>query len=202
MSAGSPQRAVTYCMTSWTAAISRVLVILDPTYGERFKDVWPGRAVWITMSSANEPVVRSLWANHPGQDHLSGITGMRFDPSITPEDVFLAQLSSIDLHHGSYSTINPYTELEVVGVHSTAAIREAIAQLEFAKLEERSNGFIARRTERILALFTVGEQLPSPPMAHDAEIDTPQTLCRLRALMAERSTLDPAKAMAWYSTSQ
>ena len=29
-----------------------MLVILDPTYGERLKDVWPGQAVWIT--TANE----------------------------------------------------------------------------------------------------------------------------------------------------
>jgi len=76
---------------------------------------------------------------------------MRFDPSIAPEDVFLAQLGTIDLHHGPYSTSNRYTELEVVGVHPTAAIREAIAQLEFTKLEERSNGFIARRTETTAA---------------------------------------------------
>jgi len=133
-------------MTSSTATVSRVLVILDPSYGERLKKVWPGQAVWITMSWANEPVVRSLWANHPKQDHLSGITGMRFDPSVTPEQQFLAQLSAIDLHHGPYSTSAPYSELEVVGVQPTAAIREAIAQLEFTKLEERCDGFVARRT--------------------------------------------------------
>ena len=56
-----------------------VLVVLDPNYGERLRQMWPGRPVWIAMSPINEPTVRSLWASHPDGDHLSGITGFRFD---------------------------------------------------------------------------------------------------------------------------
>jgi len=67
------------------------------------------------MSFTNEPVVRSLWANHPELNHLTGITGMWFDPLVA-EDRFIAELGTIDLHHGPYSTSNPYTELEVVGI--------------------------------------------------------------------------------------
>ena len=38
---------------------------------------------------------------------------------MTPEDRFLAELGTIDLHHGPYSTNTPYTALTVIGVAST-----------------------------------------------------------------------------------
>jgi hypothetical protein len=97
------------------------------------------------MSFANEPVVRSLWANHPELDHLTGITGIRFDPLVAAEDRFMSELGTIDLHYGPYSTSNPYTELEVVGIQATSAVREAMTHLRFTRFEERSDGFIARR---------------------------------------------------------
>jgi hypothetical protein len=147
MAAGGAKIQRPSCMTNSTASASRVLVILDPNYGDRLRDVWPGRAVWITMSIANEPVVRSFWANHPKLDHLTGITGLRFDPLVAAEDRFISGLDAIDLHHGPYSTSNPYSELEVVGIQPTSAVREAMTQLGFTQFEERPDGFVARRSQ-------------------------------------------------------
>ena len=117
-------------------------VILDPEYGDRLTDVWPGQPVWIVLSRTNEPLVRSLWATRA----RTGITGWDFDPKIAPEDFFLAELDMIDLHHGPHSTNTPYTEFEVVGCPLTTLIREALTQLGFTDFDYRQSGFIAKRT--------------------------------------------------------
>jgi len=53
-----------------TGQPSEVLVILDPVFGERLREFWPGRAVWIVMSPTNEPVMKALSAPHAGSSHL------------------------------------------------------------------------------------------------------------------------------------
>jgi hypothetical protein len=133
-------------MTAATNPTQGLLVILDPDYGDRLREVWPGSPVWITMSSVNEPVIRSLWATRSEPNHLTGITGMRFDGGITPEHRFLAELDTIDLHHGPYSTKSPYTVLEVIGAPLTNSIRAALSKIGFTDFTESQNGFIATRT--------------------------------------------------------
>jgi hypothetical protein len=71
---------------------SRLLVIVDPEYGDRLLEIEPGPPVWVTMSTANQPVVYSLWQTCPEPDHLTGITGFLFTPDIGPDERFLAQL--------------------------------------------------------------------------------------------------------------
>jgi hypothetical protein len=125
---------------------SSVLVIVDPNYGERLRQVWPGQPVWIAMSSTNEPTVRSLWASHPDGDHLSGITGFRFDANARPENSLLDNLNMIDLHHGLHSSKDPYTVLEVSGARLTIDVRDALSKLGFEKFLENTDGFTARRS--------------------------------------------------------
>jgi hypothetical protein len=98
------------------------------------------------MSCVNEPVIRSLWATRSEPNHLTGITGMRFDGDIAPEDHFLAELDTIDLHHGPYSTTSPYTVLEVIGAPLTNSIRAALSKIGFTDFTESQNRFAATRT--------------------------------------------------------
>ena len=123
-----------------------VLVVLDPNYGERLRQMWPGRAVWIAMSPINEPTVRSLWASHPDADPLSGITGFRFDTNALPENSLLDNLYEIDLHHGQYSSKDPYTVLEVSGAELTIDVRKALCKLGFETFLDHTGGFTARRS--------------------------------------------------------
>ena len=123
-----------------------VLVVLDPNYGERLRQMWPGRSVWIALSPINEPTVRSLWASHPDCDHLSGITGFRFDADALPENSLLDTLDMIDLHHGLQSSKDPYTVLEVVGARLTTDVREVLCKLGFERCLEHTDGFTARRS--------------------------------------------------------
>jgi hypothetical protein len=133
-------------MTTQTLSPARLLVILDPDYGDRLREVSPGQPVWITMSPVNTPVIRSLWATHPDSNHLTGITGFGFDTSVPADECFLAELDTIDLHHGPYSTVAPYTQLEVIGVPLATSIRTALSRIGFAQFSEGQNGFIATRT--------------------------------------------------------
>ena len=123
-----------------------VLVVLDPNYGERLRQMWPGRPVWIVMSPINEPTVRSLWASHPDRDHLTGITGLRFDADALPENGLLDNLDMIDLHHGTHSSKDPYTVLEVSGAGLRIDVREALCKLGFETFLEHGGGFTARRS--------------------------------------------------------
>jgi hypothetical protein len=120
-----------------------VLVIVDPNYGERLRLVWPGQPIWIAMSSANEPTVRSLWASYRDGDHLGGITG---DADVPPENSLLDNLNMIDLHHGLYSSKDPYTVLDVRGARLTIDVRDALSKLGFEKFSENTDGFTARRS--------------------------------------------------------
>ena len=130
-------------MTRPRRSNSRLFVIVDPEYGRRLLEIEPGWPVWITMSPTNKPVVYSLWQTCPEPDHLTGTTGFQFDPDIGPDERFLAQLRTIDVHHGAYSSSNPYTELEVIGTPLTVAIREALSQLGFSKFTEGQDCFVA-----------------------------------------------------------
>jgi hypothetical protein len=124
----------------------RLLVILDADLGNRLGQVWHGQPVWIVMSPVNEPAIRSLWASHSKQDHLSGITGLQFDKNMAAEDRFVAELDTIDLHHGPYSTNTPYTILDVIGAQLTGGIREALSELGFTDFTETAEGFSAERS--------------------------------------------------------
>jgi hypothetical protein len=96
-------------MSKVNASAESVLVVVAPGFGEKLKVIPVGRPVWITMSPVNEPIVRSLWESQKSTNHLTGITGFRFDKEISAEDRFRAELDTIDLHHGPYSSTSPYT---------------------------------------------------------------------------------------------
>jgi hypothetical protein len=126
---------------------SSVLVIVDPIFGEKLRTVPAGQPVWIAMSPTNEPVIRSLWATSQLRtDHLTGITGFRFDEGGSAEDRLLAQLYDIDLHHGLYSSPSPYTDIAVRGARPTADVRAGLSKFGFSDFTETEDGFTARRT--------------------------------------------------------
>ena len=124
-----------------------MLVVLDPDFGDRLRDVWPGQAVWITMSPTNEPVVRSIWASVRGSNHPVGITGFRYQENVSEQDRLLAELETIQLHHGPYSTSSPFTVLKVIGCKLTDAVQSALSELGFFDCRQSPEGFIATRSE-------------------------------------------------------
>lgn len=124
-----------------------LLVILDPEYGERLRKIPLGRPIWVIMSPANAPVVRSLWETRPHRGSALGITGFDGNVAANAEDNFLGNLDSIDLHHGPHSTPAPYTELEAIGVALTVNIRAALSQIGFDEFTECEEGFVTKRNK-------------------------------------------------------
>ena len=86
--------------------------------------------------------------SHPDTDHLTGVTGFQFDPDAGPESSFLGNLDTIDLPHALYSSEPSCTELEVIGARLATVVGEALCDLGFEKLWERTDGFIARLSEK------------------------------------------------------
>jgi len=134
-------------MPDTIAPSAEVLLILDPDFGERLRDAWQGQAIWIAMSATNAPIVQPLWAVASNANYLCGITGFTHGDSGTAEESFLDIVSDIDLHHGPYSTANPYTVLRVIGTPFTPAIREALSELGFFAFQQNPDGFTANRSE-------------------------------------------------------
>jgi hypothetical protein len=128
-------------------AASRVLVILDPEFGVRLKDLRRRQPVWIVDSPANWPVAKGLWNCSASHDQQSGITLFRTDPEASAEQSLLAELSTIDLHCGPYSSESSYTVLEIIGARLNETVRSTLSSAYgFAEFEENPGGFVATRT--------------------------------------------------------
>jgi hypothetical protein len=126
---------------------STIVVIVDPAFGEKLRTVPAGQPVWITMSPANEPVVRSLWSTSQSPtNHLIRITGFRFVESVSEEDRLLGELAVIDLHHGPCSSPYPYTEIIVMGARLTLDVCAGLQEYGFSDFAEAVDGFTARRS--------------------------------------------------------
>ena len=121
-----------------------VHVILDPDFDQRVTDLPTGEPVWIVASPTNEPAVRQLWQQRPPASHLDGITLFRSHGS--PEDAFLREIGTIDLHHGEDSAYPPYSLLEVVGCQPLEEIRSALAEFGFQIIDNSLEGFSAQRS--------------------------------------------------------
>jgi len=59
----------------------------------------------------------------------------------------MAELTTIDLHHGPCSSTTPYTALAVIGARLTDPVRAALSELGFSIFLPRPDGFAATRSE-------------------------------------------------------
>ena len=125
----------------------KVIVVVDPEFGEQLARLPAGVPVWIVDTDANRPVAHRLWNERPDENHLTGITTFRItNPS--PEENLIQQLSAIDLHHGPDSADPPYSELEVIGTPLTERVKSALAEFDFDQFSSTQRGFLAARSSR------------------------------------------------------
>ncbi|HVO64941.1 MAG TPA: hypothetical protein VMT12_00530 [Syntrophales bacterium] len=125
----------------------KVMLIVEPAYGERLAAVPPHVPVWIIENDLNTPVVRRLRQERHEENHLTGITTFKQDLSLSPEEQAIAMLAQVDLHHGEFSADPPYSILEVIGCTSSDDVRHELQQYGFGISEITKEGFIATRTE-------------------------------------------------------
>lgn len=126
----------------------KVIVVVDPDFGERLAALPPAVPVWIVDTPTNRSVAHRLWKERPAQTHLTGITTFSHKPGLTPEEHLIVELSTIHLHHGAYSADPPCAELEIYGAADTAEIRSALGEIGFEVTERTDTGFRAVRRTR------------------------------------------------------
>ena len=123
----------------------RVYVVVDPHYGERLRDLPADEPTWVIDSEENHSVIQALWNERSQSSHRDGITSFKYDPKDNPEDWFITELDTIDLHHGEFSHDRPYIVLEVIGATWSNKMEKALEEYGFIKYEQTKEGFITSR---------------------------------------------------------
>jgi hypothetical protein len=125
----------------------KVFAIVDRSFGEKLLTLPERVPVWIVNTVVNKPMVERLWQERAAENHLTGITAFNDTDSASSEDILIARLKDIDMHHGIYSATPPYTILEVVGTHLSARLKSEMKEYGFDDFRETGDGFIAMRPE-------------------------------------------------------
>jgi hypothetical protein len=123
----------------------RVLLVLDPNFGERLAVKAASQPVWIIRSSTNTPVVQRLRVERGKESDPADVATFNEDASKSAEEQFLSIIGTIDLHHGSFSAAVPYSMLEVVGCEATGQVLAALDELGLKVASVTDNGFVASR---------------------------------------------------------
>ena len=125
----------------------KVYVVVDRAFGERLDMLEKGVPVWIVDTPTNKTAAQRVWQRLPDANHLTGVTTFSDSGSATSAELLLAEIDTIDLHHGTYSADPPYTVLEVIGTPLTGEIKDALSAYGFDEFRENSRGFTATRPE-------------------------------------------------------
>jgi len=126
-------------------APSSVTVVLDRDFGDRLLAIDATTPVWIVDTPLNRAATRKRWSERGTGSHLHGVTMFKIFNSDSAEEIFLRELSTIDLHHGIYSADPPYTILDVIGASLTERIKAKMEEFGFDEFQSTAEGFWASR---------------------------------------------------------
>jgi hypothetical protein len=127
----------------------KVYVVVDREFGEKLAELVRGVPVWIVDTPTNKPVAQRFWNERPDENHLTGITTFNDLNSLSPEEMLLGHLDTIELHHGSHSADPPYTVIEVFGTQLTANTKSVLSEYGFNAFHITSTGFTASRLKAL-----------------------------------------------------
>jgi hypothetical protein len=122
-----------------------VTLVLDPDYSDKLSSFAIISHVWVIDNAANRAAASEYWARHPHHQVETGITTFIPPENKSSLETCLNILSTIDLHHGAYSSSPPYSVLEVIGLPLADEVKSALEELGFSTFENTVNGFYARR---------------------------------------------------------
>ena len=122
-----------------------VFIVLDRDYGFRLRKLSESGPVWAVDSPANRGVAQEIWKEFPSRDHLDGITIFTAGEGTSPEEAFIVEFDTIDLHHGVYSAAPPYTIARVIGTSLTDKLRAVLSPYGFDSFTIMDEGFRATR---------------------------------------------------------
>jgi hypothetical protein len=115
----------------------------------KLSELEQGVPVWIVDTPTNKPVAQRFWNEHPDESELTGITTFNDLNSLSPEEMLLGHLDTIELHHGVYSADPPYTVLEVFGTKLTDNAKTVLSEYGFDKHQITSTGFVTSRPKAL-----------------------------------------------------
>ncbi|HTG27994.1 MAG TPA: hypothetical protein VK818_07195 [Methylomirabilota bacterium] len=127
----------------------KVYVVVDREFGEKLAKLERGVPVWIIDTSANKLVAQRFWNARSDENHLTGITTFSDLNSLSPEEMLLGHLDTIELHHGSLSANPPYTVIEVFGMQLTAKAKNVLSEYGFNAFQIALTGFTASRVKAL-----------------------------------------------------
>ena len=104
-----------------------ILLIFDPHFGDRLREVDLSSPIWIVQSNDNDPTIAELWKAKAGD-----IT------SFKPQD-FGFLMRTVDEHHSGWA------ELEVIGIIARAA-EHTLRDYGDGEVRETAHGFQFTRT--------------------------------------------------------
>jgi len=131
------------------AAPYKVYIVVDREFGEELAELARGVPVWIVDTPTTKPVAQRFWNERPDENHLTGITTFNDLNSLSPEEMLLGHLDTIELHHGSHSADPPYTVIEVFGTQLTANAKSVLSEYGFNAFHITSTGFTASRLKAL-----------------------------------------------------
>lgn len=121
-----------------------VAVVVDQEFGSRLWELAQHVPVWVCNSEANNPVIQELWDLSRLSPNQTAVTAFS-RPNSVPEQVFIDNLETIDLHHPSWLV------LEVYGASRSVEITAALQEYGVIRFLDNLNGFKAMRYNQAIA---------------------------------------------------
>lgn len=115
----------------------KVVVILEPSFGERLSEIAGKQPVWLCSSPANRKAAEILWTDSCLP--RDWVTLFDAADAASREVAFLDILATVDEHVPSWQ------RLHVVGVGPSLTVKIALAEYGNGMLELNSTGFIYHR---------------------------------------------------------
>jgi hypothetical protein len=120
-------------------------VIVDPTFGERLRDLPAEMPVWVRDTPINRDFVKQCRLPSVEARAVRSITSFVSRADASPEQACIGILQAVDMHHNQWAQQPPYSAVAVFGTHPTAPLRAALADYGLVVVDECDTHFVARK---------------------------------------------------------
>ena len=117
-----------------------VTLVVDPNFGQKAKDQAELGPIWLVRSAENFRAVQELWAADASRH---GLNATVFDPTpgTSLEDVAIAYIGIVDLHHPNWQ------RFQVIGVQPSEKILDELHyDRKLGRVTDTVDGFIYHRS--------------------------------------------------------
>jgi len=89
-----------------------VAIVVDGCFGARLPGLASRLHVWLLDTQGNRVAANGVWRTSNTDPLLeTGVTTFRADPESKPDEIVSSMLSTIDLHHGEYGHLPPWSRV-------------------------------------------------------------------------------------------